>query len=208
MTPKHKEGADHYFAKDPKSQARYGLVTACLRGQKFEFLTASGVFSVKKVDLGTQVLIENMVLPAEGCLLDVGCGYGAVGIVAAKLNPKLRVVLTDVNRRAVQLARENKQKNRVRNLEVRQGTLYEPVKDLCFNAILSNPPVSAGMETVEAIIRGAPAVLAEDGSLQMVVRSKIGKKILPQAFEAAFGNFEVLAIESGYRVLSARKKFA
>jgi 16S rRNA G1207 methylase RsmC len=207
MTRENKaDSVEHYFAEEPKSQARYGLVNTCLRGKTFEFLTASSVFSVKRVDPGTRVLIENMVLPTEGCVLDIGCGYGAVGIVAAKLNPKLHVMLTDVNRRAILLSRQNAQKNRVRNVEVRQGSLYEPVEGLCFNEVLCNPPVSAGMETVETIIRGAPAVLLENGSLQMVVRSKIGKKTLPQTFEEVFGNFKVLAIESGYRVLSAHKK--
>jgi 16S rRNA G1207 methylase RsmC len=147
-----------------------------------------------------------MVLPQTGCVLDVGCGYGAVGIAAAKFNPKLHVVLTDVNRRAVLLARKNAEKNRAFNVEVKSGNLYEPVEGSCFDVVLSNPPISAGMETVEAIIRGAPGVMAAKGRFQMVVRSKIGKKTLPETFTEAFGNFEVLAIESGYRVLAAEKQ--
>ena len=200
------DSTEHYYAEKPKSQARYGLVRTCLRGKPFEFITASSVFSVKRVDLGTRVLIESMVLPEKGCVLDVGCGYGAVGIAAAKFNPKLHVVLTDVNRRAILLARQNAEKNRAHNIEVRQGSLYLPVKDYCFNCILSNPPVSAGMKTVEAIIRSAPAVMAEKATFQMVIRSKIGKKTLPEAFTEAFGNVKVLAIESGYRVLMAEKQ--
>jgi 16S rRNA (guanine1207-N2)-methyltransferase len=197
---------DHYYTENPKTQARFGIVQTCLRGKPFEFTTASSVFSIKRIDLGTRILIENMVLPIAGCVLDVGCGYGAVGIVAAKLYPKLHVILTDVNRRAVLLARQNAEKNHASNVQVRSGNLYTPVQDECFNCILSNPPISAGMETVEAIIRGAPAIMAEKATLQMVVRSKIGKKTLPQAFEEAFSNFKVLAIESGYRVLMAEKQ--
>lgn len=197
---------EHYYSEAPKSQARFGLVHACLRGVQFEFLTASSVFSVKRIDLGTRVLIENMVLPKSGSALDVGCGYGAVGIAAAKLNPALQVVLTDINRRAILLARQNAQKNRVFNVQVKHGSLYTPVAELRFDAVLSNPPVSAGMETVEALIRSAPAVIAEGGTFQMVIRSKIGKKTLPQAFKDAFGAFKVLAIESGYRVLLGQKQ--
>jgi 16S rRNA (guanine1207-N2)-methyltransferase len=196
---------EHYYTECPKSEARFGLVRVCLRGNRLEFVTASSVFSIKRVDLGTSILIENMVLPQKGCVLDVGCGYGAVGIVAAKLNPALHVVLTDVNRRAVLLARQNAEKNRV-NVEVHQGNLYAPVTDYCFDCILSNPPVSAGMDTVLAIIQQAPQFLRCSGSLQMVIRSKIGKKTLPEAFMAAFGNLKVLAIESGYRVLMAEKQ--
>ncbi len=204
MTPP--KDTEHYYAEQPKSEAKFGLVQTRLRGRPFEFVTASSVFSTKRVDLGTRVLIEAMKLPDLGCVLDVGCGYGAVGIAAAAFNRKLRVVLTDINRRAVLLARQNAERNRVSNVEVKHGTLYEPVEDLCFNCVLSNPPVSAGMQTVEALIRGAPAVMASKATFQMVIRSKIGKKTLPQVFTEAFGNFEVLAIESGYRVLMAQKQ--
>jgi len=196
---------DHYYTENPESQARFGLVSTCLRGKPFEFMTGSGVFSIKRVDLGTRVLIESMILPEEGCVLDVGCGYGAVGIAAAKFNSKLQVVMTDVNRRAVLLARQNAEKNHAFNVEVRHGSLYTPLKNYCFNCILSNPPVSAGMETVATIIRGAPAVMAPGATLQMVLRSKIGKKTLPAVFIETFGNFKVHAIESGYRVLMAEK---
>ena len=199
-------GAEHYFAALPKSKANLGLIHANLRGKTFKFLTASSVFSKKRVDTGTRLLIENMILPEKGCVLDVGCGYGAVGIAAASLNPKLRVVMTDVNRRAVLLARQNAERNRVANAKVRQGNLYAPVHDLCFSCVLSNPPVSAGMQTVEALIRGATAVMACNATFQMVVRSKIGRKTLPQVFTEVFENFQVLARESGYRVLMGKKQ--
>jgi 16S rRNA (guanine1207-N2)-methyltransferase len=197
---------DHYYSPSPKSEARYGLVRACLRGKHLEFVTATGVFSIKRVDLGTQVLIDAMALPEAGAVLDVGCGYGAVGIAAAKCNPRLRVVMTDVNRRAVLLARQNAEKNHTPNVKVHSGSLYAPVQGNCFDCILSNPPVSAGMDTVLAIIHGAPPLLTPGGTLQMVVRSKIGKKTLPDAFTEAFGNVQVLAIQSGYRVLMGQKQ--
>ncbi len=204
MTPK-KTGAEHYFAAVPKSEAKLGIVQTRLRGREFKFLTAASVFSKKRVDLGTRLLIEAMILPETGSVLDVGCGYGTVGIAAASFNPRLSVVMTDVNMRAVHLAQRNLELNRVKNAEVRHGALYEPVKDLRFDCVLSNPPVSAGMETVKAIITQAPSVMAENAVFQMVIRSKIGAKILPQVFAEAFGNFQVLARESGYRVLMARK---
>jgi 16S rRNA (guanine1207-N2)-methyltransferase len=200
-----KPNTEHYFAETPKSEPKLGMVQTRLRGQTFKFLTSSSVFSKKQVDPGTRLLIEAMLLPDSGNVLDVGCGYGAVGMAAAASNPRLRVVLTDVNMRAVQLARQNIKINRVRNAEVRHGCLYEPIKELTFNCVLSNPPVSAGMATVLAIIQGAPKFLSCDGTLQMVVRSKIGKKTLPNAFAEAFGNYSVLARKSGYRVLLAKK---
>jgi len=195
---------EHYFTSSPKSQERFGLVRACLCGTFFEFLTASSVFSKRKIDSGTRLLIEAMVLPKKGCVLDVGCGYGAVGITVAKLNPKLHVVMTDVNARAVRLTKKNVELNRVTNTEVLYGFFYEPVEDLKFNSILSNPPVSAGMDTVKSIIVGASSVMAAGGSFQMVIRSKIGAKLLPALFSETFGNCEVVARESGFRVLMGK----
>lgn len=193
--------ADHYFSASPKSEERFGIVRSCLLKRNFEFITASSVFSKRRIDLGTRLLIESMILPSEGCVLDIGCGYGAVGITAASLNPKSHVVMTDVNIRAVQLARRNIELNKAWNAEVRYGHLYEPVQASTFNTVLSNPPVSAGMDTVKAIVTGAPKVLVDKGTFQMVIRSKIGIKALPAAFEETFGNVKVTARGSGFRVL-------
>ena len=195
---------EHYFSSAPKSDDRFGLVRTNLCGRNFEFLTSSSVFSKTHIDLGTRVLIETMILPQKGCVLDIGCGYGAVGIVAAALNKQLRVVMSDVNIRAVRLARRNVEINHVFNAEVRYGYCYEPVADLRFGCILSNPPVSAGMDSVRAIIKDASSVMETDSSFQMVIRSKIGSKALPELFEETFGNCTVLARESGYRVLMGR----
>jgi len=195
---------DHYFVGEPKSEERFGLVRTRVCSKSFEFLTASSVFSKRKVDLGTRLLIESMVLPKEGCVLDIGCGYGVVGIVAATLNRKLDVIMTDVNMRAVRLAKKNVELNKTANVEVRHGSFYEPVEGLAFDCVLSNPPVSAGMETVKAIVKGAPRVLKKGGSFQMVIRSKIGAKMLPSLFCETFGNWVVLARGSGFRVLMGK----
>jgi len=206
MTKKQNLGSEHYFSAAPKSETKFGIVHTHLRDKAFKFLTASSVFSKKQVDLGTRLLIESMQLPAMGAVLDVGCGYGAVGIAAAASNTLLHVVMTDVNMRAVQLARKNIKLNKVSNAEVRHGYLYEPIKNSMFNCILSNPPVSAGMETVKAIITYAPQVMIEEATFQMVIRSKIGAKTLPPVFNEAFGDCIILARKSGYRVFLGKKR--
>ena len=200
-----KENPEHYFVAEPTSKERFGLVRATLCRRSFEFMTSSSVFSKKRVDLGTRLLIESMVLPNEGCVLDIGCGYGTVGIVAAALNSRIKVVMTDVNARAVRLARKNLELNRIRNAQVRYGYFYEPVEDSVFNCVLSNPPVSAGMETVKAIVKQAPKVMADKATFQMVIRSKIGIKALPDLFGETFGNVNVLARGSGFRVLIGQR---
>lgn len=205
LMPRKAEKAEHYFTACPKSKPKFGLIYTNLRGKPFKFLTASGVFSKKRVDLGTEVLVKAMVLPEDGYVLDVGCGYGTIGIVAASLNPKLHVVMVDVNERAVRLAKRNIELNHIYNAEARCGYLYKPVEGMVFNCILSNPPVSAGLATVKAIITDAPKHMMEKATLQMVVKSKICGKRLQAFFDEAFGNFKILARESGYRVLMAEK---
>ena len=195
------KNVEHYFTSAPKCVDRFGLVRTTLNGKPFEFLTSSSVFSKRKIDSGTRLLIETMILPQTGNVLDIGCGYGAVGIAAATLNRQLHVVMTDVNMRAVRLAKQNVELNKVANAEVRYGAFYEPVQDTKFNCVLSNPPVSAGMETVKAIVKQAPTVMAPKASFQMVIRSKIGAKALPQLFEETFHNCTIVGRESGYRVL-------
>jgi 16S rRNA (guanine1207-N2)-methyltransferase len=164
---KNPKRVEHYFSSAPQSHERFGLVRTSLCGKPFEFLTASSVFSKRKVDFGTRLLIESMVLSTVGCVLDIGCGYGVVGISAAKFNPELHVVMTDVNARAVRLAKKNLTLNKVTNAEVRYGFFYEPVENLKFNSVLSNPPVSAGMETVKAIVTGAPKVMAPEAGYKI-----------------------------------------
>lgn len=201
-----KRGVEHYYTQKPTSKEKLNLINAYLRGRYFKFWTSSGVFSKGHIDPGTRLLIRSMILPERGLVLDMGCGYGAIGVVAAAVNPNLYVIMVDVNERAVKLAKRNIKLNGVTNAEVRRGNLYEPVKDMLFNCILSNPPISAGMETVEAIITEAPKYMCKGATIQIVVKSKIGRERFKNLFEETFGNFTILAREGGYRVLMAEKR--
>lgn len=196
---------NHYYVNRPKSKREFGLIRSRLRGRLFEFLTSSSVFSRKRIDLGTRLLVEAMILPEKGCLLDLGCGYGPVGIVAATLHPRLRVVMVDSNERAVWLARENARRNGTFNVECRRGFLYELLEDIEFAAILSNPPISVGKHVLSSLVRGAIGNLERNGMLELVVRSRVGGKYLLKELDEHFGNVEVLGIKSGYRVLLSRK---
>lgn len=193
--------SDHYYAEEPVSKQRLGVIRTYFRGQLFEFLTSSSVFSKTKVDRGTRLLIESMILPEQGSALDIGCGYGAVGIAAAMFNRNLQVAMTDVNRRAVWLAKQNVKRNGISNVTVYSGLLYTPLGDSKFDAILSNPPVSAGLQTVSAIVEKAPDYLNKKGVFQMVVRSKIGGRRLSDLMLKSFKNIQVLSRKGGYRVL-------
>ncbi len=198
--------SEHYFSEKPTSTEERGIIRTTLRGLELELVTSSGVFSHRRIDNGTRLLVESMELPPEGRLLDLGCGYGVVGIAAALLNPRLEVVMTDVNPRAVSLAAENVTRNGSRNARAVKGSLYEPVATERFDAIVANPPISAGMaKVVEPIISGAPEHLRQGGSLQLVVQSNKGGKTVASFIEEAFGEATVLAKGSGYRVLKGVK---
>lgn len=197
---------EHYFTRSPTTSVMRGLIRCRLKGHDFEFLTISGVFSPRGIDNGTRLLIESMSLPKGGSVLDLGCGYGPVGIVAARLWPMLEVWMTDLNERAIELTKENAKRNGVENVIVVQGHIYEPVDGKAFDAIVSNPPISAGLrKVVGPLISGAVDHLVEKGSLQVVVQSNKGGRALSSLMEKAFGNVEVLSRRSGYRVLKAEK---
>lgn len=193
---------EHYFTPKPSSNAKHGLIKTRLRGRSFKFLTASGVFSHKKIDRGTALLAEKMIIKDNARVLDLGCGYGVLGIVAAKAGKNVRPVLTEVNTRAAALAEENLTLNNV-NAEVREGDLYAPVADESFDTVLCNLPMSAGLELVYKIIEGAHEHLSNGGSLQVVVRK--GFRRIEGKMLAVYGNVDTLAKKGGYRVFISEK---
>src|SRR3989454_11895490 len=132
---------EQYFAARPKSRRRAAEIHFAFRGHAFTFRTDAGVFSGGKIDRGTELLLAALEVGPCELILDLGCGYGAVGIVAARLSEGGHVILTDVNERAVALARKNIAANRIANAEVRLGDLYEPVRDMAFDHIVCNPPI-------------------------------------------------------------------
>lgn len=134
----------HYFSKRPSSKDERGKIVTILRGRKHSFITSRGVFSAKRVDTGTRVLVENMHIPEKGDFLDLGCGIGIIGIVAASTAPMLRVHLTDVNTRAVKLTKLNVQRAELPNCKIYEGYLYEALDDQKFDAIISNPRCRVG----------------------------------------------------------------
>ncbi len=197
----------HYFSSRPTAEDRRGLIKTTLRGKQYGFITSRGVFSSKRVDNGTRLLAETMLLPEGGRLLDMGCGIGILGIVAARERPCLEVVMTDINQRAVELTRLNAKRNKALNISVHEGFLYEPLGDAMFDTIVSNPPISAGMrKVVFPLVEGAKERLVEGGTLQLVIQSQKGGKILARALDETFGGHTVLSRKSGYRVLFANSR--
>jgi len=189
---------EHYFTKKPTTPLREQTFIALLRGNELTFTTGSGVFSLTKIDRGTEVLIKYAIIKKKWDILDLGCGYGPVAVALAKAEPTLTVVATDVNHRAVQLARKNAQQNNV-DVDVRTSDMYEKVKEQ-FDTILLNPPQTAGKKLCKEMITQAKDHLKKGGLLQLVARHQKGGKDLEKHMESVFGNVEAIAKKSGYRV--------
>ncbi|WP_069808030.1 class I SAM-dependent methyltransferase [Vulcanisaeta thermophila] len=167
----------HYYSDEPVfRELRVRELRTVIRGLNLTLLVAPGVFSKDHVDPGTRLLAENMVIMRDWRVLDLGCGYGVLGIVAAKLATEGFVIMTDVNTLAVKLASINIRLNKVPNAEVRRGNLYEPVKNEVFNTVVTNPPISAGLEVNRELIEKSKEHLAPGGSLQIVFPRKVHER--------------------------------
>jgi 16S rRNA (guanine1207-N2)-methyltransferase len=175
-----------------------------LLGLSFRFLTDAGVFSKNAVDYGSRVLLDNFQPESAKTLLDVGCGYGTLGLTLAK-KYGLQATLIDVNSRALDLAKENAQKNNVEVSDVYLSDIYENVKE-SFDAIISNPPIRAGKEVVHAILSGAYEHLNIEGHLTIVIQKKQGAPSAQKKMEEVFGNCEVVAKNKGYYILRSYKE--
>ena len=195
---------EHYYSEEQKSPLNIKKIVQSIRGTDFEFYTASGVFSKNKVDNGTLALAESIIIGKNSKVLDVGCGIGILGIFAAK-SFNADVVMTDINKRAVMLAKKNLELNRVK-AEIYQGSLYKNIKENDFDAVLSNPPQTAGKDVCFELIEKSKNYLKISGTLQIVARHNKGGKTLAKKMEEVFGNVMVIARKSGYSVYMSIKK--
>lgn len=188
-----------YYVKNPDAAHDIHRLQVTLLGQSMTFLTDAGVFSKKMIDFGSQVLLSALTdLPAGTKLLDVGCGYGPLGLALAKAQGVVPT-LVDVNSRAIELARKNADQNGV-TATILQSDLYEQVTGQ-FDAIISNPPIRAGKQVVHAIIEESPQYLVAGGHLTIVIQKKQGAPSAKTKMLEVFGNCEVLKKDKGYYIL-------
>lgn len=197
---------EHYYARLPKSKKKEYHFQAVLNGFNLEFFTASGIFSPRRVDLGTLTLVKYMELNKNSKILDLGCAYGAVGIVAAKMCVSCNVVMVDINERAVYSAKKNIKANAVKNAKAKQSFYFSGLKDENFDIILLNPPQSAGLEVCYKLIEASHEHLNNKGNLQLVVRKRHGGERLTEKMEEIFGNIEVIGKKAGYWVYKSIKE--
>ncbi|MFD1123997.1 class I SAM-dependent methyltransferase [Lentilactobacillus raoultii] len=195
-----------YYSTHPDVESEPITWEYTLLGRNFVFTSDNGVFSKHRVDYGSRVLIANFDyhdLPA-GKILDMGTGYGPIGLAIAMVQPKRTVDMVDVNEIALALAVKNAQVNHLDNVHIFASDVYSNITD-DYAAIVTNPPVRAGKKVVDAMISGAIDHLKPTGTLTVVLQKKQGAPSTKKLMTRLFGNCEIVKRDKGYYILKSVK---
>ncbi|MEW9672307.1 class I SAM-dependent methyltransferase [Ammoniphilus sp. 3BR4] len=198
--------SEHYYSSRPSVEHDEKDFSFDLRGFSLKFRTDAGVFSRERIDYGSVLLIEEMEIGMKDDVLDMGCGYGPIGLAAAKLASEGKVWMADVNERAVALAKENALRNNIHNVEIIQSFLFENLPDQKFDVILTNPPIRAGKQTVHQIFEDAYAHLKENGALWIVIQKKQGAPSAMNKLNKMYQQVQKVTQDKGYWIIKALKK--
>lgn len=190
---------EHYYTSSPESAHQYETCTLVYRGENLRFTTDAGVFSRGEIDFGTKTLMNALPEELSGRGLDLGCGWGAVGVTVGKKWPGCPMVMSDVNERAVGLARQNAEANGV-SAEVIQSDGLENVPGN-FDFILTNPPIRAGKETIYRLFRESADRLVGGGSLYLVIRKQQGAESAIRYLKTIFVHVETIDKSGGFWVI-------
>lgn len=197
----------HYFINKDHKQEDYFEFTEGFNGKTFTFKSCDSIFSKDRLDYGTSVLL-NAVLKKEdikGKILDIGCGYGAIGIILASFLSDVKITMTDINETAVELTKQNVFKNHIRNIEqIMVSNGYENIVGN-FDFIITNPPIKAGKQNLLNILVGAYDHLNIGGRLYFVIKKKHGEDSIRKKLLTIFNTVEIIKRDSGYYILECVK---
>ena len=196
---------EHYYSNKTNTKSEPKEFTFNFLNNEFKFMTDNAVFSKEYIDYGSFVMLNNFKpndinLP----ILDMGSGYGPIGIVVSKIYER-EVYMAEINERAYNLSLENIKKNNV-NVKAFNSNLYEKIDDIIFSSIITNPPIRAGKKTVFDIYDGAYNHLALNGELWVVIQKKQGAPSSKAHIEELFGNCVIVKKDRVYYILKAIKK--
>ena len=189
----------HYYSENPNIAHDEKQVIYEVMGNEFRCITDAGVFSRDGLDMGTRIMLEAMP-EMRGRVLDLGCGWGPVGLAVGKKYPDTDIVMTDINLRAVETAEKNLKANGVKNAKAIQGDGYENVEGK-FDFILLNPPIRTGKNVIYGMFSDARDYLSESGALYIVIRKQQGAESAEKYLNTIYGDVERIAREKGYWVL-------
>ncbi len=199
--------SEHYYSRTQKVKSDPLFWDYQLRNFQIRFKTDNGVFSKKEVDFGSRLLIESFQMPEiSGDILDVGCGYGPIGLTVAKTWPNRTVHMIDVNLRALQLTIDNSELNGIKNVNVYESDRLDAVNEHKFAAILTNPPIRAGKKVVHDIYEQSYKNLLPNGELWIVIQKKQGASSSIEKLSEMFEDVEIVEKKKGYFIIKAIKK--
>lgn len=190
----------HYFTKDNnnlKSQEKDIYVH--IKDKKFHFITDNGVFSKSGLDFGSRLLIESVVGMKKTKVLDLGCGYGPIGIIYKSFNPEAEVIMTDINIRASELTKKNATLNQVDVMSV-NGDGFSEITGK-FDMILTNPPIRTGKENIYKLFQESYEHLLPGGELIYVMHKKHGVASAIRKCEEIYKKVDVFSKKSGYHII-------
>ena len=194
-----------YFEKNDNLVDKPRFISYEIGGKRFSLKVDTGVFSNKQIDEGTYAFLK-VLIPRQltGSILDVGCGYGALGLTLASFFQKANFTLIDVYERALELTKENIKLLELDNVTALQSDVYSNVEGL-FNAIVINPPIRAGKKVIYSMFEGAYDHLVAGGSLFIVIRKSHGAESASRYIESIFGNCTLLKRDKGYYIYESTK---
>lgn len=194
----------HYYENDANLPSKPRELHINVRGRVYPFVVDDGVFSKRQLDHGSQLLIETLLTKElGGSLLDMGCGYGPIGIILALNHPNLKVTMVDVNIRAVQLAQKNIVAHKLTTrVEALTGDTYQPIHET-FDTIVSNPPIRAGKKVIYQIYEEAKHHLSENGRLYIVIRKNQGAATSYEFLKTHYRHVTRIERHEGYHIYEA-----
>ena len=195
---------EHYYSNNPTSASEERMLDYIFNGDKFKFISDNGVFSKNHVDFATDFLLKTIYNDIKGDILDVGCGYGVIGITLSKNKKVNSVTMLDINNRALELTRKNIKLNRVsNNITIIESDGFEKI-DSKFDKIITNPPIRAGKTVIYKMYEDAKAHLKENGEFYIVINKKHGAPSTIDFLNKLFGNCEIVDKKSGFHVLKCK----
>lgn len=195
-----------YFDNNENLISKKREISVLLNDTKYTFISDNGVFSKGEVDYGSIALLKVLLKQNfTGNILDIGCGYGTIGLILAKNFPECNFLLSDVNIRACTLARENKKSFGVKNVEIIESDIFQNINKN-FDYIVTNPPIRAGKKVIYSIFEQSYHHLNQNGSLFIVIRRSHGAESAQKFIHSVFGNCELLKKDKGFYVYCATKK--
>lgn len=204
---KKEKNLEHYFIEKEHKESDYFVFEEKFLNHNFKFKSCDDVFSKDRIDYGTKVLLETISkkVDVKGKVLDIGSGYGVIGIVLSKLFDDCKITMCDINQTGVDLSKNNIELNNAKHIEnVFKSDAYENV-DGQFDFIITNPPIKAGKDNLLKILVGSHEKLTKGGKLIFVIKKKHGEDSIRKRLLQIFESGEILARDSGYYILCFTK---